>query len=82
MTRKTPSKPTSRRRVSKSWALAESSPAASARDAVTEAVATKGILVRTPVATWRRLKHISADQDKSLQALLHEAIDHIINVHS
>lgn len=84
MTRKPSLKASHRRRSSKSWSLTEdaASPSPPASDAVKDAAEIKGILVRTPIATWRRLKHISADHNKSLQDLLLEAIENVIKVYS
>jgi hypothetical protein len=72
----------SRRRAPKSWGLdAEPSRSPPVLDAVKEASEIKGILVRTPIATWRQLKHICADHDKSLQDLLLEAMEHVIKTY-
>lgn len=38
----------------------------------------KGVLVRVPVSTWRRLSHVATDHDKSLQALLEEGIEYVL----
>jgi hypothetical protein len=83
MTRKPSLKASPRRRSSKTWSLNadDALPSPQASDAVKDAAATKGILVRTPIATWRRLKHISADHNKSLQDLLLEAIENVIKAY-
>ena len=83
MTRKPSLKSSSRRPSSKSWSLTAGDAALSppASDAVKDAAKIKGILVRTPIATWRQLKHISADHNKSLQDLLLEAIENVIKAY-
>jgi hypothetical protein len=82
MMRKPTPRKTSQRRSSKSWALdTVPSPAPPALDAVKDAAEIKGILVRTPIATWRQLKHICADHDKSLQELMLEAIEHVVKIY-
>jgi len=83
MTRKPTSKAPPRRRSSKTWSLNadDALPPPPTSDAVKDAAEIKGILVRTPIATWRRLKHISADHNKSLQGLLLEAIENVIKAY-
>jgi hypothetical protein len=82
MTRKSIPKTRSRRRAQKSWALGDDSLVSPPEpDAVKDAAEIKGILVRTPIATWRQLKHICADHDKSLQDLLLEAMEHVIKIY-
>jgi hypothetical protein len=82
MTRKKISKKLSQRRSSKLWALdAVPSPSPPELDAVKDAAEVKGILVRAPIATWRQLKHICADHDKSLQDLLLHGIEHVIKMY-
>ena len=83
MTRKRSSKASPRRRSSKTWSLNadDALPPPPTSDAVKDAAEIKGILVRTPIATWRRLKHISADHNKSLQGLLLEAIENVIKAY-
>ena len=79
MARKLIPKKAPQRRASKSWALdADPSRSPPVPDADKEAFEIKGILVRTPIATWRQLKHICADHNTSLQDLLLEGMEYII----
>jgi hypothetical protein len=82
MARKTIPKKAPQHRASRSRELdVDPSRSPPLQDAVKDASEIKGILVRAPIATWRRLKHICADHDKSLQNLLLEGIEHIIETY-
>jgi hypothetical protein len=82
MARKAIPKKAPQRRASKSWGLdVDLSQSLPVPDEVKDASEIKGILVRTPIATWRQLKHICADHNKSLQDLLLEGMEHIIKTY-
>ena len=82
MARKPTPKNAPQRGASKAWELdADPSRSPPVPDAVKDASEIKGILVRTPIATWRQLKHICADHNKSLQDLLLEGMEHIIKTY-
>jgi len=44
--------------------------------------ATRGVLVHVPVPTWRALKHLSVDRSETLQVLMIEAIELLLDNHS
>lgn len=41
----------------------------------------KGILVRTRIEAWRELRQIALDEERSLQAILEEAINDFLAKH-
>ena len=39
---------------------------------------TRGVLIQVPIDTWRELRHLTVDEDRSLQALGLEALEALL----
>ena len=39
---------------------------------------TRGVLIQVPIETWRELRHLAVDEDRSLQALGIEALEALL----
>ena len=39
---------------------------------------TRGVLIQVPIETWRELRHLAVDEDRSLQALGLEALEALL----